>query len=713
MTITVAPARNEYTANAGQTIFNYTFKIFADTDLNVYITPAGQDANDSTDLTTAYTVTGLGDEDGGTIILSVGTNANDLVTIVSNVPSSRTTDYQNNGDFRPPVVNADFDRVVSIAKKVEDVTNRTLVLPQAQQGSKPLTLPPPEASKILVWNGNEDGVENKSLEELDSTLIPSGQVSRTFSFVNEMVNDPDIKVGDKVVWQGYYAESDGGSNWGVVKSGVHTEDGGSVFSIDANTYVQANLKGPKVSVLKFGAKGNDPAFDDAPFINALDAYIQSTGWTYTGAALGGSHNTGARQEMGFATRTFYLGSTVNMTSYDNTDFENALFRPHANFDMNDYAFNIVPYNCRLRRMRIAEFDKGIKLFNANLDGTVVRIKDIQATGMSELFNVTLRSALVVVNEFKFDLVSHIANIVDCDKIHFKEGWVNAGQFTSDYDAHFIMDSSFSPSLHLDDVFYVPRTQTFNNCAIVNMGTSVNDSPCRTYINGLLAGAEDGRVALVNNFAKGNVGRGTYINIGNGSAFTAGAPVVRLMQLPNTVSFTNQSGGIDETHVESMVEFDTSVRSFATAEGQILAGVNPEIWFNGYTPRNFENLPRANLSTLNKYIRSKNKTFRNYMQGVTTAPTPVVFPAPVRFSKGKVWKIKATNFGNPGADRYTEIIIAGDTAGTTLSIVVIVQGTTVAPLFSVPGGVLNIQGTAGTNDFGIEIEQLVDATESFL
>ena len=53
MTITVAPARNEYTANAAQTIFNYTFKIFADTDLNVYITPSGQDANDSADLTTA------------------------------------------------------------------------------------------------------------------------------------------------------------------------------------------------------------------------------------------------------------------------------------------------------------------------------------------------------------------------------------------------------------------------------------------------------------------------------------------------------------------------------------------------------------------------------------------------------------------------------------------------------------------------------------
>ena len=173
MTISIAPARNEYTANAAQTIFNYTFKIFANTDLNVYITPSDQDANDSTDLTTAYTVTGLGDEDGGTIILSAGTNLNDLVTIVSNVPSSRATDYQNNGDFRPDTVNDDFDRVVSIVKKVEDVTNRTLVSAQSQQGSKPLSLPSPLAQAVMRWKSDLTGFENTFVSELSPGLFPN------------------------------------------------------------------------------------------------------------------------------------------------------------------------------------------------------------------------------------------------------------------------------------------------------------------------------------------------------------------------------------------------------------------------------------------------------------------------------------------------------------------------------------------------------------
>ena len=166
MTISIAPARNEYTANAAQTIFNYTFKIFKNTDLNVYITPSGQDANDSTELTVDYSVAGVGEEDGGIIVLSEGTSSGDLITIVLNLPSNRTTDYQNNGDFRPAVDTADFDRVVARAKKREDTANRTLWLPQSQQDPKPLSLSNPKAGFGLRWNGDENGIENFDLSTI-------------------------------------------------------------------------------------------------------------------------------------------------------------------------------------------------------------------------------------------------------------------------------------------------------------------------------------------------------------------------------------------------------------------------------------------------------------------------------------------------------------------------------------------------------------------
>ena len=165
MTITNQPARNEYTGSAGQTIFNYTFKIFSNTDLNVYVTPAGQVANDASDLTTAYTVSGVGDEAGGSITLTSGVDNNTLVTIVSNVPTDRVVDYQNNGDFIPSTVNSDLDRVVSIAKKVEDLANRSLLTEQSQQLCHPLSLPKPLSQRLLRWKDDCSGMENVLINE--------------------------------------------------------------------------------------------------------------------------------------------------------------------------------------------------------------------------------------------------------------------------------------------------------------------------------------------------------------------------------------------------------------------------------------------------------------------------------------------------------------------------------------------------------------------
>jgi hypothetical protein len=151
-TVSTNAGRNEYTATGGQTIFNYTFKIYASTDLDVYLTPSGQEPNDSTDLTTAYTVTGVGVDAGGSITLNSGATAGDLVTIVSSIPTSRTIDYQFNGDFRPDVVNNDFDRAVSLVKQLENTSINTLKYQNSLQGGAGV-LPDPVAGNVIGYDG--------------------------------------------------------------------------------------------------------------------------------------------------------------------------------------------------------------------------------------------------------------------------------------------------------------------------------------------------------------------------------------------------------------------------------------------------------------------------------------------------------------------------------------------------------------------------------
>jgi len=177
MTVTSLPVRDEFTASAAQTVFNYTFLIFTANDLNVYITPAGQEANDSTDLTTAYTVDvgTIGNPIGGFITLDSGATSGDLVTIVSSIVEDRTTDYQNSGDFLPDTVNDDFDRVVSIAKQTSDKAGRTLAFQESVQNASSLTLPSPLQLNFLRWKSDLTGLENIDLtvtgSPTDSSVI--------------------------------------------------------------------------------------------------------------------------------------------------------------------------------------------------------------------------------------------------------------------------------------------------------------------------------------------------------------------------------------------------------------------------------------------------------------------------------------------------------------------------------------------------------------
>jgi hypothetical protein len=214
MTITTNPTRDEYTSSAGQTVFNYTFKIFEATDLNVYVTPAGQECDDSTDLTTDYVVDSgtIGDEAGGFITFNTPLNNGDMVTIVSDIPSSRTTDYQNNGDFRPDTVNNDFDRVVSLVKQVEGLSNRSLLSAECRQGPKPLILPEPDGLKLLRWRADEKGLENITLADISPDTIVAQNIIIIYPTVSALKSATDewLVPGQLVKTAGYNSIGDGG-----------------------------------------------------------------------------------------------------------------------------------------------------------------------------------------------------------------------------------------------------------------------------------------------------------------------------------------------------------------------------------------------------------------------------------------------------------------------------------------------------------------------
>ncbi|HBQ6326761.1 TPA: hypothetical protein L8N11_001859, partial [Klebsiella pneumoniae] len=94
---------NIYTANGQTTVFTYEFYIISASDLEVSI-------NGSV-VTSGYTVSGVGNKDGGDITFLTPPANGAVVMLERVVPTYRLTDYQDNGDLLADTVNKDFDRI--------------------------------------------------------------------------------------------------------------------------------------------------------------------------------------------------------------------------------------------------------------------------------------------------------------------------------------------------------------------------------------------------------------------------------------------------------------------------------------------------------------------------------------------------------------------------------------------------------------------------
>lgn len=98
MTIGSAISRNQYTASSGQTVFPYTFKVFDDDDITVTVADTNGAESVKT-LTTDYSVSDVGDENGGNITFVTGVTLNYIVTITRKEPLTQQVGYTPGDKF--------------------------------------------------------------------------------------------------------------------------------------------------------------------------------------------------------------------------------------------------------------------------------------------------------------------------------------------------------------------------------------------------------------------------------------------------------------------------------------------------------------------------------------------------------------------------------------------------------------------------------------
>ena len=153
------PSRVIYIAEAGQTEFDFGFKWFEETDINVYLTPAGQVPNDETDKLDPlqYSITPVGANIGGKITLNTGATLDDTIVIDREIPVDRLIEYVTNGDFLATVVNEDQDYQSYILQDFFSLSKQFIKLPTAGI-EHDIKLFPPFPEAYLRWNEAGDGV---------------------------------------------------------------------------------------------------------------------------------------------------------------------------------------------------------------------------------------------------------------------------------------------------------------------------------------------------------------------------------------------------------------------------------------------------------------------------------------------------------------------------------------------------------------------------
>jgi hypothetical protein len=113
MTVTSASARNDYTGSNSAGPFAFTFKVFAYSQLVVYVTDL---SGNITTLTwgVGFAATGVNNAAGGTITLTTAVTTGYAISIQRNVALTQLYDFRNQGEFFPATYEdaQDYGRMV-------------------------------------------------------------------------------------------------------------------------------------------------------------------------------------------------------------------------------------------------------------------------------------------------------------------------------------------------------------------------------------------------------------------------------------------------------------------------------------------------------------------------------------------------------------------------------------------------------------------------
>lgn len=150
----------KYIGNGTTKDFSFNFNMINQEYCRVFLEDKTTGAQTPKNLDADYSL--VFDDNGGQVSMKVAPLASQYIVVYRDVDLNQKSDFRVGEGFAAVKIEDEFDKQMAAIQQMDDGLNRSPKVAEGYSGS--LTLPNPDAGKALIWNENENGFKNSTVD---------------------------------------------------------------------------------------------------------------------------------------------------------------------------------------------------------------------------------------------------------------------------------------------------------------------------------------------------------------------------------------------------------------------------------------------------------------------------------------------------------------------------------------------------------------------
>ena len=150
----------KYIGNGTTKDFSFNFNMINREYCRVFLEDKTTGAQTPKNIDADYSL--VFDDNGGQVSMKVAPLASQYIVVYRDVDLNQKSDFRVGEGFAAVKIEDEFDKQMAAIQQMDDGLNRSPKVAEGYSGS--LTLPNPDAGKALIWNANENGFKNSTVD---------------------------------------------------------------------------------------------------------------------------------------------------------------------------------------------------------------------------------------------------------------------------------------------------------------------------------------------------------------------------------------------------------------------------------------------------------------------------------------------------------------------------------------------------------------------